>query len=61
MYKNLEQALLDLERAGMLKRIQREVDPYLEICSNMSKGALSGPFAIFSALKSGLIFYSATP
>ena len=31
MYKNLEQALLDLERAGMLKRIQREVDPYLEM------------------------------
>lgn len=31
MYKNLEQALLDLEKAGMLKRIHREVDPYLEM------------------------------
>ena len=31
MYKNLEQALLELEKAGMLKRIHREVDPYLEM------------------------------
>lgn len=31
MYKNLEQALLDLEKAGMLRRIQREVDPNLEM------------------------------
>jgi len=31
MYKDLEQALLDLEKAGMLKRVQREVDPYLEM------------------------------
>ena len=31
MYKSLEQALLDLEKAGMLKRIHAEVDPYLEM------------------------------
>ena len=31
MYKTLEQALLDLEKAGMLKRIHAEVDPYLEM------------------------------
>ena len=28
MYKSLEQALLDLEKAGMLKRIHAEVDPH---------------------------------
>ena len=31
MYKSLEQALLDLEKAGMLKRIHAEVDPHLEM------------------------------
>lgn len=31
MYSTLEQALLDLEKAGMLKRIQEEVDPNLEM------------------------------
>lgn len=31
MYKNLRQALLDLEKAGMLKRVREEVDPYLEM------------------------------
>jgi 4-hydroxy-3-polyprenylbenzoate decarboxylase len=31
MYKDLEQALLDLEKAGMLKRVYQEVDPFLEM------------------------------
>ncbi len=29
-YRNLKQAVADLERAGMLKRISVEIDPYLE-------------------------------
>lgn len=33
MYTSLEQALLDLEKAGMLKRIHEEVDPNLEMAA----------------------------
>ena len=33
MYTSLEQALLDLEKAGMLKRIKEEVDPNLEMAA----------------------------
>ena len=52
MYKNLEQALLDLERAGMLKRIQREVDPYLEM-PEIARQAFenNGPAILFEHVK----------
>ncbi len=32
-YASLREALLDLERAGMLRRIEREVDPHLEMAA----------------------------
>ena len=52
MYKNLEQALLDLERAGMLKRIQREVDPYLEMPEIARQVfAKNGPAILFEHVK----------
>ena len=52
MYKNLEQALLDLEKAGMLKRIQREVDPYLEMAEIARQAfEVHGPALLFEHVK----------
>lgn len=52
MYKSLEQALLDLEKAGMLKRIHAEVDPHLEMAEiareNFRQG---GPALLFEHVK----------
>lgn len=52
MYKSLEQALLDLEQAGMLKRIHAEVDPHLEMAEiareNFRQG---GPALLFEHVK----------
>ena len=52
MYKSLEQALLDLEKAGMLKRIHAEVDPHLEMAEiareNFRQG---GPALLFEKVK----------
>ena len=52
MYKSLEQALLDLEKAGMLKRIHAEVDPHLEMAEiareNFRQG---GPALLFENVK----------
>lgn len=52
MYKSLEQALLDLEKAGMLKRIHAEVDPHLEMAEiareNFREG---GPALLFEHVK----------
>lgn len=52
MYKSLEQALLDLEKAGMLKRIHAEVDPHLEMAEiareNFRQG---GPALLFEHIK----------
>ena len=52
MYKSLEQALLDLEKAGMLKRIHAEVDPHLEMAEiareNFKQG---GPALLFEHVK----------
>lgn len=52
MYSSLEQALLDLEKAGMLKRIHAEVDPYLEMAEiareNFRQG---GPALLFEKVK----------
>ena len=52
MYKNLKQALLDLEKAGMLKRIHREVDPYLEM-AEIARQAFErkGPAILFEHVK----------
>ena len=52
MYKSLEQALLDLEKAGMLKRIHAEIDPHLEMAEiareNFRQG---GPALLFEHVK----------
>ena len=52
MYKSLEQALLDLEKAGMLKRIHAEVNPHLEMAEiareNFRQG---GPALLFEHVK----------
>lgn len=52
MYSNLRQALLDLEKAGMLRRIHEEVDPYLEM-SEMARQAFDngGPALLFEKIK----------
>lgn len=52
MYKSLEQALLDLEKAGMLKRIHEEVDPYLEMAEITRQTFESkGPALLFEKVK----------
>lgn len=52
MYRNLEQALLDLEKAGMLKRIQQEVDPYLEMAEIARQVfEAKGPALLFEHVK----------
>lgn len=52
MYKNLEQALLDLEKAGMLKRIQQEVDPHLEMAEIARQTfEAGGPALLFEKVK----------
>lgn len=52
MYTNLEQALLDLEKAGMLKRIQQEVDPYLEMAEIARQTfEAGGPALLFEHVK----------
>lgn len=52
MYNSLEQALLDLEKAGMLKRIHEEVDPYLEM-AEIAREAFdsNGPALLFEKVK----------
>ena len=52
MYKDLKQALLDLEKAGMLKRVHREVDPYLEM-AEIARQAFEnkGPAILFERVK----------
>lgn len=51
-YSSLEQALVDLERAGMLKRIQTEVDPYLEMPAIAREAYLqNGPALLFEHVK----------
>lgn len=52
MYKSLRQALLDLEKAGMLKRIHEEVDPYLEMGSIARQTFnCGGPAILFEKVK----------
>lgn len=52
MYKSLEQALLDLEKAGMLKRIHKEVDPNLEM-AEIARQTFenNGPALLFEHVK----------
>ena len=52
MYKDLEQALLDLEKAGMLKRVYQEVDPSLEM-AEIARQAFenNGPALLFEQVK----------
>lgn len=51
-YSSLEQALLDLERAGMLQRIKTEVDPYLEMAAIAREAYLNnGPALLFERVK----------
>lgn len=52
MYKNLRQALLDLEKAGMLKRVHEEVDPYLQM-AEIARQAFdrNGPALLFEKVK----------
>ena len=52
MYKSLEQALLDLEKAGMLKRIHAEVDPHLEMAEIARENfRQNGPALLFEHVK----------
>ena len=52
MYTSLEQALLDLEKAGMLKRIHAEVDPYLEMAEIARETFRQhGPALLFEKVK----------
>lgn len=48
MYKNLEECILDLEKAGHLIRIHEEVDPHLEMAAiHMRAFAAGGPALLF--------------
>lgn len=52
MYKSLEQALLDLEKAGMLKRVHQEVDPDLEMAEIARQTfEAGGPALLFEKVK----------
>lgn len=52
MYKSLKDALLDLEKAGMLLRIREEVDPYLEMPTIARETfAHNGPALLFEKVK----------
>ena len=52
MYKNLRQALLDLEKAGMLKRVHEEVAPYLQMAEIARQAFDSkGPALLFEKVK----------
>lgn len=52
MYKTLEQALLDLEKAGMLRRVHQEVDPDLEMAEIARQTfEAGGPALLFEKVK----------
>ncbi|MBR3669683.1 MAG: UbiD family decarboxylase [Fibrobacter sp.] len=59
MYISLEQALLDLEKAGMLKRIKEEVDPYLEMAAIAREAFARGDKAILFEKVKGSRFRAA--
>ncbi|KAB2953846.1 UbiD family decarboxylase [Heliorestis acidaminivorans] len=52
MYKNLEEAILDLEKQGQLIRIHEEVDPYLEMAAiHLKVYESGGPALLFENVK----------
>ncbi|MDO0823798.1 UbiD family decarboxylase [Desulfosporosinus nitroreducens] len=52
MYHNLDECILDLEKAGQLVRIREEVDPYLEMAAiHMRVHAAGGPALLFENVK----------
>lgn len=52
MYQNLEECILDLEKAGQLVRILEEVDPKLEMAAiHMRVNAAGGPALLFENVK----------
>lgn len=52
MYRNLEECILDLEKAGQLIRIREEVDPNLEMAAiHMRVNAAGGPALLFEKVK----------
>ncbi|MCF0215080.1 MAG: UbiD family decarboxylase [Fibrobacteraceae bacterium] len=52
MYTSLKQALLDLEKNGMLKRVYQEVDPNLEMAAIAQAAyAAQGPALLFEKVK----------
>lgn len=52
MYQNLEECILDLEKAGQLVRIREEVDPNLEMAAiHMRVNAAGGPALLFENVK----------
>ena len=59
MYTSLEQALLDLEKAGMLKRIKEEVDPNLEMAAIAREAFARGDKAILFEKVKGSRFRAA--
>lgn len=59
MYSSLEQALLDLEKAGMLKRIHEEVDPDLEMAAIAREAFARGDKAILFEKVKGSKFRAA--
>lgn len=59
MYSSLEQALLDLEKAGMLKRIHEEVDPDLEMAAIVREAFARGDKAILFEKVKGSKFRAA--
>jgi len=51
-YKNLQECVIDLERHGMLKRIEVELDPELEIgCIQRRVYAAGGPALLFTNVR----------
>jgi 4-hydroxy-3-polyprenylbenzoate decarboxylase len=52
MYRNLEECIAYLEKAGQLIRIKEEVDPYLEMAAiHLKVNAASGPALLFEKVK----------
>ena len=51
-YRSLEDALLDLEHAGMLSRVKTEVDPFLEMSAIAKENfEANGPALLFEKVK----------
>ncbi|MBP3950757.1 UbiD family decarboxylase [Bacillus suaedae] len=52
MHRNLEECILDLEKAGQLIRVHEEVDPHLEMAAiHMKVFAADGPALLFENVK----------